>query len=174
MTFTERYVHTGDVALNVAEWPAPSAGAQLLMLVHGYGSNWHTWGRVTDGLAKVFHLHAVDLRGMGRSGRVGRSLRRQVWADDLALLLGELSDRPAVLGGHSLGGWVVAAVAAQHPELVAKAVLVEPYSGARSEVHRQERARRQAHRERRAELIRSADNTGGPAFGCQRAIRRGF
>ncbi len=127
-----------------------------MLLVHGYGSNWHTWGRVTDKLAQDFHLHAVDLRGMGRSGRFGRGAGRQIWADDLALLVGTLSDRPVVLIGHSLGGWVTAAVAAQHPELVSKAVLVEPYSGVHSEVSKRERSRRQEHRERRAELIRSA------------------
>ena len=159
--YSERYVHTGEIAMNVAEWPAPppsasSPVAPVMVLIHGYGSNWHTWGRVTDRLAQDFHLYAVDLRGMGRSGRFGMSPGRQVWADDVAVLTGRLSDRPVTLIGHSLGGWVAAAVAAQHPELVSKAVLVEPYSGAHSGVRREERARRDEHRERQAELIRSA------------------
>jgi len=164
--FEERYVHTGDIALNVAEWPAASPGAPPVdappvdappvLLIHGYGSNWHTWGRVVDKLAKEFHLFATDLRGMGRSGRFGEGSRRQTWADDVANLIGKLGDRPVFLIGHSLGGWVTAAVAAQHPELVSRAVLVEPYSGTNSEVHKQERNRRQEHREQRAELIRLA------------------
>lgn len=152
----ERYVHNGDIAMNVAEWPVPSPDATPMLLVHGYGSNWHTWGRVTEKLALVFHLYATDLRGMGRSGRFGKNSRRQTWADDIAQLIGKLGDRPVMLVGHSLGGWVTAAVAAKHPELVSKAVLVEPYSGMQSEVNKQERARRQEHREQQAELIRSA------------------
>ena len=158
MKFTERYVHTGDIAMNVAEWSAPSPDAlpMAMVLVHGYGSNWHTWGRVTDKFAQDFHLYAVDLRGMGRSGRFGKGSRRQTWADDVARLIGMLVDRPVLLIGHSLGGWITAAVAAQRPELVSKAVLVEPYSGVHSEVRRRERVRRQEHRERRAGLIRSA------------------
>lgn len=156
MKFTERYVHTGDIALNVAEWPEPLPDAPTVVLVHGYGSNWHTWGRVIDRLSAEFHLFAVDLRGMGRSGRFGKSSRRQAWADDLASLIGRLSNTPVTLIGHSLGGWVAAAVAAQHPELVSKAVLVEPYTGAYSEVRKRERARRREQRDRRAELIRMA------------------
>ena len=72
MSFTERYVHTGKIALNVAEWDASLPESPVLVLVHGYGSNWNTWGRVVDKLAEEFKLFAVDLRGMGRSGRYGK------------------------------------------------------------------------------------------------------
>ena len=157
---TERYIHNGDIALNVAEWHSPSPDATPMVFAHGYGSNRHTWGRVTEKLAETLHLFSVDLRGMGRSGRFGKAVRRQTWADDIARLIPKLVGRPVVLVGHSLGGWVAAAVAAQRPELVAKTVLVEPYSGAQSEVNKQERARRIEHRERRANLIRTATTPG--------------
>ena len=156
MTFTESYVHTGDIALNVAEWPVPWSGASPMLLIHGYGSNWHTWGRVTEKLAQEFHLFAVDLRGMGRSGRVCKNSSRQTWADDAVPLIEKITGQPLVLVGHSLGGWVTAAVAAQQPELVSKAVLVEPYSGSHSEVRKRERAQRQERQARREQLIRSA------------------
>ena len=156
MTFTESYVHTGDIALNVAEWPVPSSGASPMLLIHGYGSNWHTWGRVTEKLAQEFHLFAVDLRGMGRSGRVCKNSSRQTWADDAVPLIEKITGQPLVLVGHSLGGWVTATVAAQQPELVSKAVLVEPYSGSHSEVRKRERAQRQERQARRQQLIRSA------------------
>ncbi|MDE0593446.1 MAG: alpha/beta hydrolase [Dehalococcoidia bacterium] len=156
MSFTERYVHTGEIALNVAEWEAPSPEAAVLILVHGYGSNWNTWGRVVDKLAAEFKLFAVDLRGMGRSGRYGKGSSRQTWADDIAILIPLLSESPIYLVGHSLGGWVTAAVAAQNPELVSKAILVEPYSGANSEVRKQARQRPPDQRGRRAQQIHDA------------------
>lgn len=156
MTFTERYVHTGKVALNVAEWDAPSPNAQVLVLVHGYGSNWNTWGRVVDKLAAEFHVYALDLRGMGRSGRYGKGSSRQTWADDVADLLPRLSSDPVYLVGHSLGGWVTAAVASKHPNLVSKAILVEPYSGANSEVRKQALIRPPEQRGLRARQIRLA------------------
>lgn len=158
MTFIERYVHTGQIALNVADWGVPESepDAPAIVLIHGYGSNWNTWGRVVDRLSRDFHLFALDLRAMGRSGRYGVGSSRQTWADDVAAVLPALSSAPVYLIGHSLGGWVAAAVAAQHPELVAKAVLVEPYSGANSEVRKQARQRPPEHRGLRARQIRSA------------------
>jgi pimeloyl-ACP methyl ester carboxylesterase len=156
MTFTERYVHTGKIALNVAEWPAPSPDSQVLILIHGYGSNWHTWGRVVDKLSASFHLFALDLRAMGRSGRLGQGSERQTWADDVAAALPILGSEPAILAGHSLGGWVAAAIASEHPELVSRAILVDPYSGSLSEVGKQERQQRHEERVERARLIRTA------------------
>ncbi len=156
MTYTERYVHTSRVALNVAEWGAPSPDSPTMVLLHGYGSNWHTWGRVVDKLSSEFHLYALDLRGMGRSGNFGAGSTRQTWADDVAAAIPKLSSRPVYLVGHSLGGWVAAAVAAQKPELVTKAVLVEPYSGANSEVRKQARRRLPEERGLRAQQIRAA------------------
>jgi len=156
MTFTERYVHTGNVALNVAEFDSPSSDAPVMVLVHGYGSNWNTWGRVVDKLAAEFHLFALDLRGMGRSASYGKGSSRQTWADDVATVIPMLSDEPVYLIGHSLGGWVTASVASDHPELISKAILVEPYSGAKSEVRKQARQRPPEQRGIRARQIRSA------------------
>jgi pimeloyl-ACP methyl ester carboxylesterase len=156
MSFIERYVHSGKIALNVAEWDTPSLEAPVLVLVHGYGSSWNTWGRVVDKLSAEFKLYAVDLRAMGRSGRYGTGSSRQTWADDIADLIPKLSDNPVYLVGHSLGGWITAAVAAEHPELVSKAILVEPYSGANSEVRKQVRQRPPELRSLRAQQIRDA------------------
>ena len=77
MSFIERYVHSGKIALNVAEWDTPSLKAPVLVLVHGYGSSWNTWGRVVDKLSAEFKLYAADLRAMGRSGRYGTGASRQ-------------------------------------------------------------------------------------------------
>ena len=156
MTFSERFVHTGQIALNVAEWDAPSPDSPKMILVHGYGSNWHTWGRVVDKLSAEFHLFALDLRAMGRSGRLLPASERQASADDVAAAIPILSDQPVFLVGHSYGGWITAAVAGQHSELVSKIVLVEPYTGAQSEVRKQERMERHERRIERADQIRAA------------------
>jgi pimeloyl-ACP methyl ester carboxylesterase len=156
MTVSERYVHTGNIALNVAEWAPPNDDAPVMVLIHGYGSNRHTWGRVSDKFSTQFHLFAVDLRGMGRSGRFGKYAERQTWAEDISDCIPMLTKKPVVLVGHSLGGWVTAAVASRNPELVSHAVLAEPYSGANSEVRKRERMRSNEQREARANQIRNA------------------
>jgi pimeloyl-ACP methyl ester carboxylesterase len=156
MTFTERFVHTGNIAVNVAEWEAPNPEAPAMVLIHGYASSWMTWGRVVDKLSATFHLFAVDLRGMGRSGRWGRGNERQIYPDDIAAVIPDLTDNPVILVGHSLGGWVTAAVTSRHPELVSKAMLVDPYLGAQSEVGKQARVERHESRLQRAEQIKNA------------------
>ena len=93
---------------------------------------------------------------MGRSGSYGKGSSRQTWADDIAAVIPKLSDEPVYLIGHSLGGWVTAAVAAAHPELISKAILVEPYSGANSEVRKEARKRPAEERGLRAQQIRDA------------------
>jgi 2-hydroxy-6-oxonona-2,4-dienedioate hydrolase len=156
MTFTERYVHTGQIALNVAEWDAPSPEAPTMVLVHGYGSSWQTWGRVVDKLSTMFHLFAIDLRAMGRSGRLLPGVERQAWVDDVAAALPIISDKPVILVGHSLGGWIIASLASQHPDLVSKLILNDPYSGAHSEVREQERQERHEQKAIRADQIQAA------------------
>lgn len=153
---TQFFVHTGKVALSVKKWESPLHHATVLILIHGYGSNSETWGRVVDKLSKAFELFTIDLRGMGRSGRYGKKSVRQTWADDVASAIAVLAKEPVVLVGHSLGGWVSAAIAAQYPDLISKAILVEPYTGAYSGVRKQSRQRPQSDRKTRAELIRSA------------------
>ena len=156
MKLPERYIHTGKIALNLSEWARPTPDAPPILLLHGYGSNSQTWGRVTDKLSGLFHLFALDLRGMGRSGRYGRNSTRQTWADDVISVIKIITSKPMMLIGHSLGGWVAAAVSATCPELISKVVLVEPYSGAHSEVRKQTAKRPPEQRSLRAQQIRNA------------------
>jgi pimeloyl-ACP methyl ester carboxylesterase len=156
MKVTERYIHTGKIALSLSEWTRPTPDAPPILLLHGYGSNSQTWGRVTDKLSNFFHLFALDLRGMGRSGRYGRNSDRQTWAEDVISVIKIITSKPMMLIGHSLGGWVAAAVSATCPELISKVVLVEPYSGAHSEVRKQAAKRPPEQRSLRAKQIRNA------------------
>ena len=102
MKLTERYIHTGKIALNLSEWAAPTPNPPPILLLHGYGSNSQTWGRVTDKLSRSFHLFALDLRGMGRSGRYGRNSVRQTWADDVISAIKIITSKPIMIIGHSL------------------------------------------------------------------------
>jgi pimeloyl-ACP methyl ester carboxylesterase len=73
---------------------------------------------------------AFDLRGHGQSYRPGQRFSIDAFADDLSWLCDELSiDRP-VLIGHSLGGSIALAYAAQHPDRVRALALLD--SGVRS------------------------------------------
>ena len=78
--------------------------------MHGITENRHTWDPIVAGLAAGHRVLRVDLRGHGESP-VAASYGVAEMAADIA----DLVDEPPLLVGHSLGGMVVTAYAAQFP-----------------------------------------------------------
>jgi pimeloyl-ACP methyl ester carboxylesterase len=99
-----------------------------IVLVHGGAQNAHTWDTVA--LALDQPLVAVDLPGHGHSDWRGD---RQYWplenAVDVATVMRALAPSPRVVVGMSLGGLTSVALAARHPELVPRLVLVDVTPG---------------------------------------------
>lgn len=94
-----------------------------VLLVHGTPGAATGW---TDYLLEPppgVELVALDRPGFGRSGPDGALVRLADQAAAVAALLPD-DGRPAVLVGHSLGGAIVARVAAEHPGRVAAVVLL--------------------------------------------------
>jgi pimeloyl-ACP methyl ester carboxylesterase len=86
------------------------AGAPLV-LVHGITENHHSWDPLVPRLAERFDVVAVDLRGHGESAKVP-PFDLGTLAEDVAELTARLGlERPHLIG-HSLGGFVVSAMAA--------------------------------------------------------------
>jgi lipase len=76
---------------------------------------------VEEHLADRFHVRALDLRGHGRSGwEEPWTLDRHV--EDVL----ETVTEPAAWIGHSFGGRLIVEVTARRPELVERAVLLDP------------------------------------------------
>ncbi|WP_240322627.1 alpha/beta fold hydrolase [Austwickia chelonae] len=94
----------------------------LLILVHGTRFDARQW-RGYDELVPDADLLAVDLPGHGT--RAG-----EPWSSSAALAVVDAAvrstdpDRPVLLAGHSLGGYVATAYAHQHPERLSGLVLV--------------------------------------------------
>jgi pimeloyl-ACP methyl ester carboxylesterase len=96
-----------------------------LLLLHGWGTSLDTFSGMTDDLAKQFSVTAFDFPGHGGSG-----MPPAAWAVDdfVELTLGVMAalgvSRTSVLG-HSFGGRVAIKLAAAHPEVVDRLVLVD-------------------------------------------------
>lgn len=121
--------------LVVGEWTG--SGTPVLLL-HGITAHHRGWDLVADALPGRRVL-APDLRGRGRSQVAAGPWGMARHADDAALLLETLGAGPAVVVGHSMGGFVAAVLAHRHPHLVERLVLVDgglPFAPAELETTR--------------------------------------
>jgi pimeloyl-ACP methyl ester carboxylesterase len=117
----EKTFEGSAVRLNYLDYGSPSEGP--LMMLHGGAWRWQEYLSVIPSLGQRWHVHALDLRGHGRSGWVPEPYRLQDFTKDNVEFLDRLN-APAVLVGHSVGGAIALMVAAQRPDKV-RAVIIE-------------------------------------------------
>lgn len=97
----------------------------LALAVHGITSNSHAWVAVGRALGDRASLAAPDLRGRGRSAELPGPYGVAAYNRDLLAVLDRLGLEQVVAVGHSLGAYIVARLAADHPERVLAVVLVD-------------------------------------------------
>jgi pimeloyl-ACP methyl ester carboxylesterase len=123
----ETFHTSAGVELNV-KVDGPVAAPVTIVLTHGWTLDVRSWGPVARALTAPgrppIRVIRYDHRGHGRSASIARErMTIEGLADDLAELFGELvPDGPVVLGGHSMGGMTIMALAERHPELFAQRV----------------------------------------------------
>lgn len=96
-----------------------------LVLLHGWPHTWRVWEPVLPRLAREHHVIALDLRGLGDSGRAVGRVDAEAVADDVrAVLAAKGADAASVM---ALDASVPAAflLAVRHPERVRRLVLME-------------------------------------------------
>ncbi len=93
-----------------------------LVLLHSLALSAEMWDLLAGELGLGRRLVCVDLRGHGRSSWDGRSFSVEDMASDVACLADELGLGPVDVLGMSMGGTVAVALAAAHPERVARLV----------------------------------------------------
>ena len=115
------------------ELDGPPDAPVTVVLAHGWTLDSRSWGPVAAALSRrdpgdparpPVRVIRYDHRGHGRSELVARAeMTIDGLADDLAELVTELAPTgPLVLGGHSMGGMAIMALAERHPALLAERV----------------------------------------------------
>jgi pimeloyl-ACP methyl ester carboxylesterase len=107
--------------------PPPEHAEAVVLAVHGVTASHVAWRAVARELVTTSRVCvlAPDLRGRGRSARLPAPYGLAAHVADLIAVLDQVGAGPIVLGGHSMGAYVAARLAAEHPERVSKLVVVD-------------------------------------------------
>lgn len=100
--------------------------APIAILIHGWCSSWYTWKPLLPALSKRFRCLAVDLPGYGMSPAPKKPPSIAWYADIIAELIRQVSDRAVLVLGHSMGGQISMTLALRNPPLVERLVLLNP------------------------------------------------
>jgi pimeloyl-ACP methyl ester carboxylesterase len=119
-----RDVTASGVRLRVSE----EGAGEPVVLLHGLFVDHSSWSGVVPRLRDQFRLIAPDLPGFGASEKPAASrfpYGVDAFAEAIADLYAGLGLGRASLVGHGLGGAIALTLAARHPELVQRLVLID-------------------------------------------------
>lgn len=111
----EKFIIAAGVALRVCEY---GSGDKSVLLLHGYLENANVWEDFAKALSKKYRVIAIDLPGHGISEVKGEVHSMELLADVAADVIATQGMGSAVVVGHSMGGYVGAAMLERHPEKV--------------------------------------------------------
>ena len=115
-----------QVSANGARFHVAEAGSgPLILLLHGFPEFWWSWRHQLRDLPSAgFRVVAPDLRGYGASDKPPRGYDAYTLSADVAGLVRALGEREAVVVGSDWGGMLAWAVAALHPQVVRRLVVL--------------------------------------------------
>ncbi|HTW04756.1 MAG TPA: alpha/beta hydrolase [Streptosporangiaceae bacterium] len=120
-TFTSYLVDIGGARLHAVV----GGDGPPLLLVPGWPENWFAWREMMPALARRFTVVAADPRGVNLSDRTAGGYDAGNLAADLVKLMEALGHARFAMTGHDLGMTIGYALAADHPERLARLVVAE-------------------------------------------------
>ncbi len=109
--YRTRYLHAGD------------SSKPVLLFLHGITGHAEAYVRNLAAHAEHFSVWAIDFIGHGYSTKPDHPLEIPHYVDQVSRVLDTIGVERAHLSGESLGGWVTARYAADHPDRVNRIVL---------------------------------------------------
>lgn len=119
--FTLTYVDAGGVPTRSLQ---AGTGAEAVVMLHGTSGHLEAFGRNIRAHAEHHTVHAIDMLGHGYSGKPGHPYEIPLYVRHLLDYLDAVGIDKAHLVGESLGGWVSARTAVDHPDRVASVQLL--------------------------------------------------
>lgn len=124
VSFRQGWLDVDGIATRFVE--AGSHDLPPLVMLHGTGGHWETFAPNLGPLSKHFRCIAFDMVGNGFSDKPDYDYEIDVYARHVLGVMDALGATRASIVGMSLGAWVAARVALDHPERVDKIVLMSP------------------------------------------------
>jgi pimeloyl-ACP methyl ester carboxylesterase len=118
------FVQLNDVRLNVAHMGAQHQ--ECMIFLHGFPESHLSWTPYLTAFSASHHVAAPDNRGFGESDKPANvgDYDIQKMVADVCALIAHFSSTPITLVGHDWGGIAAWHVAAQHPELLKRLVIL--------------------------------------------------
>lgn len=99
-----------------------------LVCLHGYAMDHSIWLRMSDEIKTGVKLILPDLRGHGRSPSPDGNYSMRSMAEDVLKLMDDRNLERACVAGHSMGGYIVLALAEYYPDRISGIALVASHS----------------------------------------------
>lgn len=115
-----------------------SGSGSPLLLTHGFAATSRIWRGQAEAFSDRHQVIRWDLRGHGRSDSPNdeSAYDLEETLSDMASLLDALGHERAVIGGHSLGGYLSLAFYLRHPERVRALLIIDAGPGYKSDAPR--------------------------------------
>ena len=111
-----------------------NGSGQPLLLIHGFPLNRTMWRPQIEALTRAgYRVITPDLRGFGESPVNSAAVNMSSYADDIVALMDHLRLPEAVVGGMSMGGYVLLNLLERYPERVSAALFIVTRAGADDE-----------------------------------------
>jgi pimeloyl-ACP methyl ester carboxylesterase len=101
-----------------------SGGGPPVLLVHGWLSSGRLWERLANRLAQRFTVYSLDLSGFGESDKPISGYGVRYGSRLLYAFCAHFGLTRAAVVGHDIGGAMAVKLAADHPDVVGRLVLV--------------------------------------------------
>ncbi|MDV7352729.1 alpha/beta hydrolase [Rhodococcus oxybenzonivorans] len=124
LDFRQGFIEAAGVRTRFAEVGSPDKPHAILL--HGTGGHWETFVPNLGALSEHFHCVAIDMVGNGFSEKPDYDYEIAVYVQQILAVMDHFGMDRAHFIGMSLGAWVSAATAVQHPARVSKLILMSP------------------------------------------------
>src|SRR5438094_517705 len=101
--FKSQFAIVNGVKLHFVEG---GEGQRTVVLIPGWPQTWYAWRKIMPDVANMYHVVALDIRGMGESSRPESGYDTETLANDISALMDQLGISRYSVVGHDIGMWI--------------------------------------------------------------------